>query len=184
MIGRVNCLPNEGFELETSMDDNRPRGDYFSRLGRNLIPSLMPRFLTPLPPSSTTKSRGQYLVCYKRPLMTVLPDEKRPLLSKIAYDHLDVFRTTFSSSPSATVSPLKIELVSYAKPQRVCPRNYSQEQRTFLSNFVSNLVKNGMAYANPSSPWACAPLLVPKPGPDKFWFTVDLRSVNRFTVKH
>ena len=41
-----------------------------------------------------------------------------------------------------------------------------------------------MAYSNPTSPWACAPLLVPKPGPARFRFTVDLRPVNAFTVKH
>jgi hypothetical protein len=41
-----------------------------------------------------------------------------------------------------------------------------------------------MAYAKPTSPWACATLLVPNPGPSKFRFTVDLRPVNRFTVKH
>lgn len=37
---------------------------------------------------------------------------------------------------------------------------------------------------NPTSPWASALLLIPKPGPVKFWFTVGLRLVNRFTIKH
>ena len=40
-----------------------------------------------------------------------------------------------------------------------------------------------MVYPNPTSPWASAPLLVPKP-PDTFRFTVDLRGVNKYTVKH
>lgn len=41
-----------------------------------------------------------------------------------------------------------------------------------------------MVFGNPMSPRACAPLLVPKPGPSRLRFTVDLRSLNRYTVKH
>lgn len=67
---------------------------------------------------------------------------------------------------------------------RVRLRNYSQDQRRFLSKFVTTLVQCKMAYFNPTSSWACAPLLVPKPGAAQFRFTVDLRLVNRFTVKH
>ena len=63
-------------------------------------------------------------------------------------------------------------------------RNYSQDQREFLSETVDKLVRHGMAYSNPTSPWACAPLLVPKPGPARYRFTVDLRPVNKYTVKH
>ena len=41
-----------------------------------------------------------------------------------------------------------------------------------------------MACPNPSSQWASAPLLVPKHGPVPFRFTVDLRPVNKFTIRH
>lgn len=54
----------------------------------------------------------------------------------------------------------------------------------FLTNTVTTLVECGTAYENPTSPWASAPLLVPKPGPTKFRFTTDLRSVNHFTVAY
>lgn len=40
-----------------------------------------------------------------------------------------------------------------------------------------------MNYFNPSAAWACAPLLLPKPGTEGFGFTVDLRPINNFTVK-
>lgn len=63
-------------------------------------------------------------------------------------------------------------------------RNFSQEPREFLSDMVFKLVKTGMAYPNPAFFWACAPLLVPKPGLAKYSFTVGLRLVSRFTVKH
>lgn len=38
-----------------------------------------------------------------------------------------------------------------------------------------------MALRNPTERWASAPFLVPKPGPSKFRFSVDLRLVNRYT---
>lgn len=41
-----------------------------------------------------------------------------------------------------------------------------------------------MAYANPSSPWASTPLIVPKHGPAHFRFTIDLRPGSRYTAKH
>eukprot|EP00171_Calliarthron_tuberculosum_P022675 IDg22675t1 len=43
--------------------------------------------------------------------------------------------------------------------------------------------KKGIVYLNPTAKWALAPLLVPKPGPAAFRFTVDLRPVNKYTVK-
>jgi hypothetical protein len=61
-------------------------------------------------------------------------------------------------------------------------RRYSQEQRDFLARFVSELDAAGMVYRNPRAAWCSAPLLVPKPGPAHFRFTVDLRPVNKQTV--
>jgi len=95
-----------------------------------------------------------------------------------------VFRTSLSAGPPARIRPLKIELTPQAEPVKVRLRNYSREQREFLSDFVEKLVRSGMAYPNPTSRWACAPLLVAKTGPVPFRFTVDLRPVNSFTVKH
>ena len=97
---------------------------------------------------------------------------------------IDVFRTSFSSGPPAKVRSLRIELTSDARPVEVRLRNYSEEQREFLSDMVAKLVRNEMAFPNPTSVWACAPLLVPKRGPARFRFTVDLRPGNKFTIKH
>lgn len=77
-----------------------------------------------------------------------------------------------------------MELTPDARSVCVRLRNYSQEQREFLAKFVEDLVRNGLAYQNPTSAWACAPVLVPKPGSARFRFTVDLRPVNKFTVRH
>jgi hypothetical protein len=61
-------------------------------------------------------------------------------------------------------------------------RKYPQEQREFLSRFVTELVANGHAVRNPHATWCAAPLLVPKEGPSQFRFTVDLRPVNKATI--
>lgn len=96
---------------------------------------------------------------------------------------MDIFRTSFSSGSHAKVPPLRIYLVPDAKPIKISLRSYSQDQNNFMDEFVTDLVQLGLSYANPSSQWACAPLLVPKPG-SRYRFTVDLRPVNKFTVRH
>jgi len=113
-----------------------------------------------------------------------LPTAQRKILADLIDSHIDIFRTSFSAGEPAKIKPLKIELTPDARPVKVRLRNYSREQREFLAEFVGKLVRNGMAYPNPTSPWACAPLLVAKPGPARYRFTVDLRSLNKYTVKH
>eukprot|EP00178_Gracilaria_changii_P000257 TRINITY_DN1027_c0_g1_i1.p2 TRINITY_DN1027_c0_g1~~TRINITY_DN1027_c0_g1_i1.p2 ORF type:complete len:1106 (+),score=114.18 TRINITY_DN1027_c0_g1_i1:5972-9289(+) len=105
-------------------------------------------------------------------------------LHEIVHKHINIFRTSLSSGPPANVTPLKIALTPDARPTRVRLRKYSQDQRAFLQKFVSELIRAGMVYPNPSSPWASAPLIVPKPGPARFRFTVDLRPINRYTIRH
>lgn len=42
----------------------------------------------------------------------------------------------------------------------------------------------GIGYLNSTSLWACAPLLISKPGPAKHRYTAELRQVYSFTVKY
>jgi Reverse transcriptase (RNA-dependent DNA polymerase) len=79
-------------------------------------------------------------------------------------------------------TPLLIALQPDAIPVRVRLRRYSPEQRLFLARFVAKLEEASMVYRNPRAAWCSAPLLVPKPGPAKLRFTVDLRPVNKQTV--
>lgn len=89
-----------------------------------------------------------------------------------------MFRTSISSGPPAKVKLSENSLVPDASPMKVRIRNSFQAQLSFLSRFVDRLVTAYMAYFNPSSPWACAPLLVPKNCPDEFCFTIDLQLVD------
>lgn len=75
-----------------------------------------------------------------------------------------------------------ITLKSNAKQVRVKLRRYSPPQAAFLRRKVGELIQLGLVRRNNRSQWACAPLLVPKPGPEEFRFTVDLRPVNHQTI--
>lgn len=65
-----------------------------------------------------------------------------------------------------------------------CLRNYLQHQHEFFSYFVLNVVPCALTYPNCLSTLAFISSLVSEPGSLKFQFTVDVPSVNRFTVKH
>lgn len=66
-------------------------------------------------------------------------------------EHLNVFSTLFFAGPRDEFDPLKIGLKLDACPVRLKLRNYFQRQREFSSEFVAQLVHNGLAYSNPTS---------------------------------
>jgi hypothetical protein len=103
-------------------------------------------------------------------------------LKALVFEFADIWRLSLCPGPPAKLKPLTINLQLDATPVRVKLRRYPQEQRDFLKSFVDQLVSSRLAYRNASSTWCSAALLVPKPGPAKFRFTVDLRPVNKQTV--
>lgn len=114
-----------------------------------------------------------------------LPIEYRKTMSDLVNGHIGVLRTRFSFGPPAKLPRLKVELMPDDDSAKVQLRNYSMDQHEFFKRFVAILVRNGMAYANPTSPLTCAPLLLPKTGPEvQYRFTVDPRPINKFTMKH
>lgn len=187
MTARLHGLLNSDLETSLPPDQNldapRPHVDYY-QVREEPDPFPDSSLMDPIDSSQTEEVDSEINNMIDNAVENGFPSAHVSALKKLVSDHTDIFRTSFSSGPPADIPPLKIDLVPEAKPVRVRLRNYSQEQRDFLSETVKNLVSCGMAYPNPSSPWASAPFLVPKPGPSKFRFTVDLRPVNRFSVKH
>lgn len=51
-----------------------------------------------------------------------------------------------------------------------------------MKRMVDELVIYGIMYPNPSSPWACAPFIVPNLCPAERRFTADLSFVNKYTI--
>ncbi len=112
-----------------------------------------------------------------------LPKQYHQQLEQVVQENNAVFQITLPAGPPARLPPLIIKLTPDAKPIRAKLRNYSPSQSDFLKRFVDELVAKGQAYANSTSRWASAPLLVPKSGPAQWRFTFDLRAVNKFTEK-
>lgn len=65
-----------------------------------------------------------------------LPDDELRELRKLVLDHTDLFQNSFFIWPPADIPPLKVDLVSGARPLRIRSRNYSQRQHEFLSGMV------------------------------------------------
>ena len=184
MLARINRVSND--EIEQQKDDfDKPATNVNYFITRN-EPDPFPdsSLLDPIDSDQHDEVANAVEKMVQKSVDNGFPMEKLSTLTRLVNDHIDIFRVSFSSGPPAKFPPLKIDLQPDAKPVRVRLRNYSQAQRDFLSKCVANLVKHNMAYSNPSSPWACAPLLVPKTGPEGFRFTVDLRPVNKFTVRY
>lgn len=183
MIARINRASNSTVDSDKPLDDLRPRVNYFCvREEEDPFPDAS--LLDPIDSDQHEDVIDATNGMVQTTIDSGFPNDKLPELRKNISDHTDIFRVSFSSGPPAQVPLLKIDLAPNATPVRVRLRNYSQEQRNFMPKMVSNLVKCSMVYLNPTSPWASAPLLVPKLGPAKFRFTVDLRPVNRFNIKH
>lgn len=99
---------------------------------------------------------------------------KKGTLQDLVRKHKSVFCTTFSGGPPAAVKVIKVDLVSDPRLVRVKLRNYSKLQKEYLKTMVEDPKRCGILYPNPTSTWACAPLLVPNGGLSRFYFTVDL----------
>jgi hypothetical protein len=54
-------------------------------------------------------------------------------------------------------------------------RTYSPPLLEFRRRKLDEYAELGLIYKNPTSEWASPPLILPKAGPEKFRFTVDLR---------
>jgi len=113
-----------------------------------------------------------------------LPHEFHDQFKKIVWHYADIFRTKLGSDPPAKLPPMVIRLKKDSVPVRVKVRRYPPLQASFLRGKIEELLRLGLIRKNNSSEWACAPLIVPKAGPEGFRFTVDLRPINNQTVPH
>lgn len=115
--------------------------------------------------------------------MKHLDKDLRPTLINLVSEFKDIFRIKLGKDPPVDVEPMNIEFDGNTRPVKVRMRTYSPEQLSFLKKKIEELIEAGYISRNNSSKWACAPLVVPKPGKEGFRFTVDLRPVNSQTKK-
>jgi hypothetical protein len=87
-------------------------------------------------------------------------------LRQFVTEYKDVFRLKLGADPPANLKPLK-----YAPPQL-----------KFMRDKIRELEELGLVYKNTGAEWASPPLILPKPGPDQYRMTVDLRVPNSSTM--
>lgn len=182
MVARLNEVSNDEAGVKYK-DESRPRVDFFT-LRSETDPFPDASLFNPIDSLQHHEIVSAVEQMINDAVRNGFPLQELSHLKSGVSDHMEIFCRFFFSGPPADIKHLEKSLVPNATPVRVRLRNYFQAQREFLSRTVSKLMECEMVYANPSSPWACAPLLVPKPGCDEFRFTVDLRVVNCFTTKH
>jgi hypothetical protein len=60
-------------------------------------------------------------------------------------------------------------------------RKYAPPQLKFMRDKIRELEELSLVYKNIGAEWASPPLILPKPGPDQYRMTVDLRVPNAST---
>jgi hypothetical protein len=99
-------------------------------------------------------------------------------LHELLITYHNAFRLRLGQDPPADVRPLKIELKLDAKPKRIPARKYAPPQAQLLAAKMADMERLGLIIKNLASKWASPPLILPKAGPEKFRFTLDLRYPN------
>jgi hypothetical protein len=102
-------------------------------------------------------------------------------LRQLVTECKDVFRLKLGADPPANVKPLVIKLHDGAKPVRLSARKCAPSQLKFMRDKIREFEELGLVYKNTGAEWASPPLILPKPGPDQYRMTVDLRVPNAST---
>lgn len=166
----------------TTPDPNRPRANYYAnKFDKDPFPD--PNLMDVDSKRRDCAEGAEIEAMIQRAVDNGLPDQYTKPLSNQVWTFCSTFSTRFSSTQSK-VDPLSIGLTPDARPVRVKLRNYSPSQRAFMKGLIDERIGHCIVYPNPSSPWACAPLIVPKTGPVEWRFTVDLSPVNKFTIPY
>jgi hypothetical protein len=102
-------------------------------------------------------------------------------LRQLVTECKDIFRLKLGADPPANVKPLVIKLRDGAEPVRMSARKYASPQLKFMRDKIRELEELDLMYKNTGAEWAIPSLILPKPGPDQYHMTVDLRVPNAST---
>jgi Reverse transcriptase (RNA-dependent DNA polymerase) len=96
-------------------------------------------------------------------------------LCELLITYHNAFKLRLGQDPPADVRPLKIELKMDANPKRIPARKYAPPQAQSLAAKMADMEQLGLAKKNLASRCESPPIILPKAGPEKFRFTLDLR---------
>jgi hypothetical protein len=99
-------------------------------------------------------------------------------LRQLVTECKDVVRLKLGADPPANLNPLVIKLRDSAESVRMSARKYAPPQLKFMRDKICELEKLGLVYKNTGAEWESPPLILPKPGPDQYQMTLDLRVPN------
>jgi Reverse transcriptase (RNA-dependent DNA polymerase) len=102
-------------------------------------------------------------------------------LRQLVTECKDVCRLKLGADSPANVKLLVIKLRDGAEPVRMSARKYAPPQLKFMRDKIRESEELGLVYNNTRAEWASPPLILPKPGPDQYRMTVDLRVSNAST---
>jgi hypothetical protein len=102
-------------------------------------------------------------------------------LRQLVTNGKDVFRSKLGADPPANVKPLVIQLRDGAGDVRMSARKYASPQKKFMRGNIRELEALGFVYKYIGAEWASPPLILPKPTPDQYRMTFDLRVPNAST---
>jgi hypothetical protein len=99
-------------------------------------------------------------------------------LRQLVMECKEVFRLKLGPEPPANVKPLVIKRRDGAEPVRMSARKYDSPQLKYMRDKIYELEELGLVYKNTGLEWESPPIILPKPGPDQYRMTVDLRVPN------
>lgn len=112
-----------------------------------------------------------------------IPEDAEEQLTNLLNKHRMVFSTTLTGRPPCAITPIKIPLKQGAVPVKSKPRRYPPQKQAFLAETCDQLLQEKLVRKVNTAEWVSAPLLVPKPPPDRYRMTIDLRPINLQTQK-
>jgi hypothetical protein len=95
----------------------------------------------------------------------------------------DVFGLNLGADPPTNVKLLVIKLRDGAESVPISARKYAPPQLKFGRDKIRELEDLGSVYKNTGAEWASPPLIIPKPWPDQYRMTIDLRVPNASTKR-
>jgi hypothetical protein len=102
-------------------------------------------------------------------------------LRQLVTECMDIFRIKLGADPRANVKPVVVKLRDGTEPVRMSACKYTPPQLKFMRDKIREVEELGLLYKNTGAEWASPPFILPKPGPDQYRMTVDLRVPNEST---
>lgn len=114
-----------------------------------------------------------------------LPTEYQRKINNILVDYKHIFRNKIGGDRPASIPPMTLKLNPGAQPIRTKVRRYSQPQKSFLKKKIQELENLRLIYKTPTSRWASASVIVPKPKSAEEWrMKFDLQAIKELTERY